>query len=204
MGLLAFAGFVYSGVYDIGADNAHTRPVLSLLQTMRERSIEVRAKELSLPPLNDPARIRKGAGNYDAMCKGCHLAPGIAETELSKGLYPAPPNLTREQVPPREAFWAIKHGIKASGMPAWGKSMSDEYIWNMVAFLQQLPKLDADAYGDTVARSEGHSHGGGEGARHHEGNDEREVEKAHGEQHEHQMPTSASTVPAHGEPGHHH
>ena len=209
VGVLAFAGFVYSGAYDIGADNAHTRPVLSLLQTMRERSIAVRAKELKLPPLNDPARIRQGAGNYDAMCTGCHLAPGIAETELSKGLYPAPPNLTREQVPPREAFWAIKHGIKASGMPAWGKSMNDEYIWNMVAFLQQLPKLDADGYRDMVAHSEGHSHGGGEAAHHHHDNDEHEtdehkMEKAHGGQHAHQMPASASTVPAHGEPGHHH
>ena len=204
VGLLAFAGFVYSGVYDIGADNAHTRPVLSLLQTMRERSIAVRAKELTLPPLNDPARIRQGAGNYDAMCTGCHLAPGISGTELSKGLYPAPPDLTRERVLPREAFWAIKHGIKASGMPAWGKSMNDEYIWNMFAFLQQLPKLDADSYGDMVAQSEGHSHGGGEGAHHRQDKDEHEVEKAHGEQHEHQMPASASTVPEHGKPGHHH
>jgi mono/diheme cytochrome c family protein len=184
--------------------------VLSLVQAIRERSIAVRAEKLTLPPLNEPARIRQGAGNYDAMCAGCHLAPGVAETELSKGLYPAPPNLTREKVPPSEAFWAIKHGITASGMPAWGKSMNDEYIWNMVAFLQQLPKLDADGYRDIVAHSEGHSHGGGEGAHHHRGNDEGghdehdEMEEMHGGEHEHQMPASASTVPAHGQPGHHH
>ena len=49
VGVLAFAGFVYSGVYDVGADNAHTRPVLSLLQTMRERSIASRAEKLTLP-----------------------------------------------------------------------------------------------------------------------------------------------------------
>ena len=36
-------------------------------------------------------------------------------------------------------------GIKASGMPAWGKSMGDEYIWNMAAFIQKLPTLDAAA-----------------------------------------------------------
>ena len=35
----------------------------------------------------------------------------------------------------------IKHGIKASGMPAWGKSMADDYIWGMVALLQQRGQI---------------------------------------------------------------
>jgi hypothetical protein len=52
-------------------------------------------------------------------------------------------------------------------MPAWGKSMGDEYIWGMVAFLQQLPKLDAAHYKALVASSGGHSHGGGESGEHH-------------------------------------
>lgn len=60
----------------------------------------------------------------------------------------------------------IKHGIKATGMPAWGKSMGDEHIWGMVAFLQQLPELDADDYRQLVASSDGHQHGGGESASH--------------------------------------
>jgi hypothetical protein len=56
----------------------------------------------------------------------------------------------------------IKHGVKASGMPAWGKSMNDDYIWNLAAFLQALPKLDEAGYRTMVAQSGGHSHGGGE------------------------------------------
>lgn len=164
-GLVAVAGGVvmYSGAYNVAADAPHTPPVYALLETARERSIATRAADLTLPAdLNDPARITQGAGNYNAMCTGCHLTPGMAETELSKGLYPAPPNLSKESVDAAEAFWVIKHGIKASGMPAWGKSMSDEYIWNMAAFLQLLPKLDAAQYKAMVASSGGHSHGGGE------------------------------------------
>ena len=57
-------------------------------------------------------------------------------------------------------------GIKASGMPAWGKSMDDEYIWNMAAFLQALPGLDAVQYRALVAASGGHAHGGGESGDH--------------------------------------
>lgn len=165
--LAAVAGFVWSGVYNIGADDPHIKPVYSALETMRERSIDIRAKKLQVPAgLDDPERIRQGAGNYNAMCMGCHLAPGMQDTELSKGLYPAPPNLGKTTVDAAQAFWVIKHGIKASGMPAWGKSMGDEYIWNMAAFLQQLPKLDAAQYQALVASSDGHSHGGRESGEH--------------------------------------
>lgn len=173
LGALALGAgvFAWSGIYNIGADDAHTRPVYSMLEMLRERSVTARAHKLHPPPnLNNAALIRQGAGNYNAMCTGCHLAPGMAATELSKGLYPSPPDLSRADVgDPSHHFWVIKHGIKASGMPAWGMSMSDDYIWNMVAFLQQLPKLDAAQYQALVASSGGHSHGGGESMPHDDG-----------------------------------
>ena len=162
-GLLLVGGFIWSGIYNVGADDAHTRPVHALLQTMRQRSIAKRASSITVPNLSDPALVRQGAGNYDSMCTGCHLAPGMEDTELSKGMYPAPPAFAKASVGnAAHHFWVIKHGIKASGMPAWGKSMEDRYIWGMVAFLQQLPTLDSDEYQALVASSGGHSHGGGE------------------------------------------
>ncbi len=210
--LVAAAGFVWSGVYNIGADDTHTRPVYSALQALRERSIEVRANKLQRPAdLSDPARIRQGAGNYNAMCTGCHLGPGMKDTELSKGLYPAPPNLSKETIDAGKAFWVIKHGIKASGMPAWGKSMEDEYIWNMAAFLQALPKLTPEQYQALVASSGGHSHGGGEseGHAHAEGGEDHHDEgDAHAEGEEHDamagMPMDESKPHSHppGTPPH--
>lgn len=191
--IVAMAGFVWSGVYNVGADDHHTRPVYALMESMRERSIEVRASKLTLPDLSAQARIVQGSGNYNAMCMGCHLAPGMAATELSKGLYPAPPDLTKKAVDAGEAFWVIKHGIKASGMPAWGKSMEDEYIWNMAAFLQELPKLDARQYRALVDSSEGHSHGGGE-TRSHEhapGMDHGAMETSEAAPHPHEPGTPA-------------
>ena len=182
-------GFLWSGLYDIGADDHHTRPVYAALETLRDRSIAARAKALTVPNLSDAALIRQGAGNYDAMCSGCHLAPGMKPTELSSGLYPAPPNFTLGRLnSPAHHFWVIKHGIKASGMPAWGKSMDDRYIWGLVALVQRLPQLDVAQYRALVAESEGHSHGGGETA----ASDQSEPAHEHGE-HEHTMPATAST-----------
>lgn len=174
--IIALAGLggalaIYSGIYSVAADEPHTRPVYALMETVRNRSIAVRAADLQVPAdLDDPERIRQGAGNYAAMCMGCHLAPGMERTEMSRGLYPAPPDLSRVHVPAAEAFWVVKHGIKASGMPAWGMSMEDEYIWNMIAFLQKFPELDQEQYAALVASSDGHSHGGGETDAHHHGN----------------------------------
>ncbi len=164
--------FIWSGIYNVGADAPHTATAHTLLDTVVERSVAVRADDLKVPPgLGDAARIRSGAGNYDAMCAKCHLAPGKDETELSKGLYPSPPNLTKHRVEPAHAFWVVKHGIKASGMPAWGKSMKDEDVWDMAAFLQKLPDMNQQQYQEMVASSGGHSHGGGESdnASHHGG-----------------------------------
>jgi mono/diheme cytochrome c family protein len=189
LGAIGAAVAVYSGVYNVAADDPHTRPVYALLETARERSIAVRAARLRVPAdLTDQARIRQGAGNYNAMCTGCHLAPGMAPTEMSQGLYPAPPNLSRQSVAAAEAFWVIKHGIKASGMPAWGKNMGDDYIWNMAAFLQVLPKLDEAQYAALVASSGGHSHGGGETEPHGHGDGEMDD---HGDS----MPSAAGSHP---------
>ena len=46
----AGAAFVWSGAYDIGADAKHTPLVHALLETTRERSVQVRAEKLQLPP----------------------------------------------------------------------------------------------------------------------------------------------------------
>ena len=151
---------ITTGIYNVAADASHTSVVYWALETARERSVAVRAADIDVPSLDDPEQVRSGAGNYDSMCKGCHLAPGMAPTEMSEGLYPAPPNLSKHaRVNAAQAFWTIKHGIKATGMPAWGRTMEDQYIWDLVAFLRKLPSLDAQQYSAEVNASGEHSHG---------------------------------------------
>ena len=169
--------FVWSGAYNIAADDPHWPLTVSMLETARDRSIETRLAGIAVPDLGNESLIRAGAGNYDAMCAECHLEPGEDRTELSAGLYPAPPDLARDGIDdPAEAFWVIKHGIKMTGMPAWGKSMDDGSIWGMVALLQRLPELSKDQYHELVESSEGHTHGPGEAHAH--------TDDDHHEQHE--------------------
>ena len=150
---IGFGIFAGSGLYDIGADAHHSALTYKFLETVRDRSIRERSKDLRLPNLDDPQLVLKGAGQYAAMCVGCHLAPGKESSEVREGMYPQPPNLSKLRVDSRDAFWVIKHGIKMSGMPAWGRSHDDATIWSIVAFLGKLPALTPQQYEAIVAKA---------------------------------------------------
>lgn len=143
----AFA-FVNAGTYPMGADVPHAPVTLRLVDRLRDASTERAAAGIQLPTnLSDPAVIAEGAHEYAEECTGCHLAPGRASSELRAGLYPQPPNLAEDGIDnDAEAFWIIKHGIKMSAMPAWGRTHDDRRIWSLVAFLKTLPGLSPAQY----------------------------------------------------------
>jgi cytochrome c553 len=139
--------FVESGVYDIGADDHHIKPVFAVIEQLRNRSIEVRASSVEIHVIADPARIAAGAKRYAAFCVGCHLAPGVGKSDLRTGMYPHPPSLAQADVRDlRQVFWVIKHGIKMSAMPAWGKTLDEDAIWELTAFVGKLPDLTPQSY----------------------------------------------------------
>lgn len=142
------AMLVRMGSFDVAADKPHSQPVFWLMDTVRERSIAVRAAGIEVPSdLADAKRISSGAAQYDEMCSLCHLAPGMKRTEISRGLYPRAPELRRKSsLTPAEQFWVVKHGLKMTGMPAWGVTHNDELVWDVVAFLRKLPELSAEQY----------------------------------------------------------
>jgi mono/diheme cytochrome c family protein len=166
IGMVVGVVAVYSGLLNVSADTPHSQLAYRMIETARERSIDRQIRDLTVPAnLDDAERIRRGAGNYAAMCVECHLAPGKTDSEIRMGLYPKPPNLTQpdETTAAMAArhFWVIKHGIKASAMPAWSKGgIEDEAIWDIVAFLRRMPALSPSQYVALVESSEGHSHGG--------------------------------------------
>lgn len=67
-----------------------------------------------------------------------------------------------------ELFWVTKHGIKMTGMPAWGATHADDSIWPVVAFMLKLPELNGAEYSTLLASAEGIGHHGSEGAQGHQ------------------------------------
>ncbi|MDQ3186179.1 MAG: cytochrome c [Pseudomonadota bacterium] len=145
--------YIYAGLYDIAADTSHWPVTTKILETLRQRSIEIRATDIEVPDLENPRLVLRGAGEYAAMCRGCHSAPGAEDSAIRLGLYPKPPDLSRTRIDPKAAFWVIKHGIKMTGMPAWGLSHDDMTLWSIVAFINRLPEMTPQEYEDIVAKA---------------------------------------------------
>ena len=147
-----------------------------------------------VPPadLASATRIARGAGLYGEMCSGCHLGPGLEKSEISQGLYPPAPELARASGrSAAEQFWIIKHGVKLSAMPAWGRTHDDALIWDMVAFLRTLPKLSPAQYQAALASAP-------------EDHDAMMKGMAPMTSTAGDTQKPAEKVPPHGAPGHHH
>ena len=99
------------------------------------------------PVTADEVNLRAGARVYTHNCAGCHGFAGEAETAVAKGMFPPPPQL----LPPKngvtddavgETYWKVKNGIRLTGMPGFGDSLSDTELWQVSLFLlhaHQLP-----------------------------------------------------------------
>lgn len=158
--LIGTVGFAYSGLYDVSASSPHSGFVNWLLSTTAHASIERRADGVDVPNLDDEALVRAGVNDYSSMCAGCHGDPGQQPGAMGQGLNPPPPDLTESAVhmTAAELFWVTKHGIKMTGMPAWGITHEDEALWPVVAFMTTLPQLDATGYQELLASAEGVGH----------------------------------------------
>jgi mono/diheme cytochrome c family protein len=50
----------------------------------------------------------------------------------------------------------VKHGIKMTGMPAWGVTHDDALLWDVVAFVRKLPELTPEQYKTLVKNAPKH------------------------------------------------
>lgn len=143
-----FLFFIYSGMYNMSAMEPHNRLTLWVINTLKDNSIEHHAKEIKAPNLNDSSMVRLGFAHYREMCVGCHGGPGLSRDEIGQGLYPMAPTLAKsaKELSPSELFWITKNGIKMTGMPAFGRTHSDDKIWAIVSFLEQLPGMTKEQY----------------------------------------------------------
>jgi len=170
---LAAVAVVYSGVVDVAASHRLPGWLEKTLATAKDRSIDKRVAASAAVPAFDDAMVRDGLGHYQEMCVVCHGAPGVPAGEIGQGLNPPAPNLAEEaeEQSPQRLFWVVKNGILMSGMPAFGPTHSDAQLWQIVAFLKRLPKLDAASYAALVKEA------GGEGEAHEHAHEPTEAPK---------------------------
>lgn len=98
--------------------------------------------------------LNAGASIYEDKCEVCH---GTADSPSSTGatMFPRAPQLWAKHKsgavgvsddPVGETYWKVANGIRLTGMPAYGKALSDNQIWEVSLLLSMADKpLPAEA-----------------------------------------------------------
>ena len=81
---------VWSGAYNVGADQPGWGITDWLLEEARDRSVTVHSRSITVPPSIDPAWIENASYYFYGTCQICHGAPGYPPDKFAKGRTQAP------------------------------------------------------------------------------------------------------------------
>jgi mono/diheme cytochrome c family protein len=108
-----------------------------------DMSMEKHAPRLNnpVPPTDD--NIIQGMKIYTMNCATCHGGMDKKPSVLHSSLYPPPPQLLLDPLddPEWHIFYAIRTGVRYTGMAAWNKALSEQDMWKITAFLSRVDKL---------------------------------------------------------------
>jgi mono/diheme cytochrome c family protein len=148
---VAAAIFFFAGFYSVAESEDNPAVVDWALAAVRAASVARHATEAPPDSREDAATVKAGARAYATTgCVNCHGGPPNKDwAKWSEGLKPVPADLKvmAKARTPSELFWAIKNGIKFTGMPSFGLAgTSDQQIWTLVAFIKNLPSMSDEDY----------------------------------------------------------
>jgi mono/diheme cytochrome c family protein len=141
--LLAALAITRLGLMPVSADGPHSNLEARIMPAVLHASISRHAPRETNPVLLNEDNLKTGVETYKAMCARCHSSPEVKPSIYGQSFYPPAPQLPKRmaQYTDSQLFWVIKHGIRNTGMPAWGSTLSDEEIWQIVSLLKNSQDL---------------------------------------------------------------
>lgn len=108
-----------------------------------DASMEHHAPRESNPQPATDDNLISGMKVYTMNCAICHGTLDLKPSPLEHSLYPPPPQLILNppNAPEWHVYYAVRTGIRYTGMPAWDKALSNEEMWQVTAFLSHIGKL---------------------------------------------------------------
>ena len=166
---LAVVGYVVfvSGAVDMAASQ-QPGPLDRMGNSAFESWLEDSAPNRKNPYANDPAAVTEAAAHFGANCVVCHGGPGVKRAGFSPHMLPEPPDLGKpgtQKMSAGELYWVIGHGVRMTGMPAFGQVLGEADLWKLAAFIHNIHNLPPQARENLRSHAPelGGSGGGGEG-----------------------------------------
>jgi mono/diheme cytochrome c family protein len=140
LGGLAIATF---GLMPTNADAVPPRLERRLAMSALDASMDRHAPRVTNPLSPTDENLIDGMKVYTMNCAVCHGTLDAKPSPLEKSFYPPAPQLILDPLddPEWHIYYAVRTGIRYTGMPAWGKAISDQDIWKVTAFLSRTEKL---------------------------------------------------------------
>jgi cytochrome c553 len=141
--LVIFVAIVRLGIISADADSRPPRLETYLMPKALHYSVARHAAEQKNPLAVNEENLLAAGEIYKGMCARCHSVPGGEPSVYGESFYPRAPQLSggMSSYTDAQLFWTIKHGIRNTGMPAWGAMLSNEEIWQLVALLKNAQDL---------------------------------------------------------------
>jgi mono/diheme cytochrome c family protein len=92
-------------------------------------------------PTSNPSSLDSGGMTFNGDCAFCHGQDGRTPTDVGLAMYPRVPSLASPEVQQwsdAELFWIIRNGNRYTGMGAFGKTLTDGQIWDLVRYVRSL------------------------------------------------------------------
>src|SRR6266566_6894604 len=108
-----------------------------------DNSMERHAPRVTNPVPATDTNLIDGIKIYTMNCAVCHGTLDYKPSLLEHSMYPPPPQIILEPLddPEWHIHYAIRTGVRYTGMPAWNKALADKNIWKVTAFLSRIEKL---------------------------------------------------------------
>ncbi len=101
------------------------------------------------PVNNSPESIQRGKDLYQKHCTLCHGIEGRGDGPAAKGLKQKPSNLVAMSGMHQDGDVAWKIAEGRGAMLGFKKRLTDEQIWDLVNFIQNLKKVEEKTTGKT-------------------------------------------------------
>jgi mono/diheme cytochrome c family protein len=143
--VIAIGGYCFLkfGFFNANADQTPSRFERRLAGTAMDASVEKRATDLNNPLQPTDDVLTAGMHIYVQNCAGCHGSPKEADSVFGASFNPHVPQFMKRapDMPDNQNFYITKHGVRMTGMPAWGKIINDDQLWQVTTFLSHMDKL---------------------------------------------------------------
>lgn len=140
------AGLAYVRATGLRADSSPGAIEEALARSARQWAIPAAERDRGNPVAASAEAVDAGLVHFADHCASCHANDGSGNTDLGRGLYPRPPDMRQEgtqRLTDGELFYIIEHGIRFTGMPAFGTGHTEHAgeSWQLVHFIRHLPAL---------------------------------------------------------------